>query len=118
MKDFTITEDSARKFKFTGEDWKADKIKFDEKFPGFGLRIRTDEETGTEHRSYIFQYKFGDQHRRLNCGTVGKVTADDARRAARRHAAKLVNHIDPATEKTEARTRASQTVGATIADYL
>jgi integrase len=115
---WTITEDSARKFKFGPKEWKADKIKFDEKFPGFGLRIRTDENTGRELRTYIFQYKLGHKHRRMNCGRVGKVTASQARKAAEGHAASLVHHKDPANERAAIRKEASRTIGATIAKYL
>lgn len=115
---WTITEDSAHKFKFPADERKPDKIKFDDKFPGFGLRIRTDETTGKEHRSYIFQYKIGSKHRRMNCGKVGKVTAGEARKAAERHAAALIHHKDPANERAVARNEASHTVGATIFDYL
>lgn len=118
MSVWTITEDSARKFKFPPDERKPDKIKFDDKFPGFGLRIRTDEKTGREHRTFIFQYKIGSKHRRMNCGKVGKVTAAEARKAAEKHAAKLVNHEDPANERATIRKVASHTVGATIADYL
>ena len=131
MSAWTITEDSARKFTMpvyedsgSLEDKskigkpKSDHVQFDEKFAGFGLRIRRDPETGNEHRSYIFQYKIGSKHRRLNCGAVGKVSADDARRAAKKHAAALINHEDPANKKEVARAQASHTIGATIADYL
>jgi integrase len=113
---WTITESTASKFKFPPEEWKADKIKFDDKFPGFGLRIRHSD--GREHRTYIFQYKLGGKQRRLNCGTVGKVTAADAREAAQRHAAAIINNKDPAKERADIRVAASQTVGARIADYL
>jgi integrase len=54
----------------------------------------------------------------MNCGAVGKVTAADARKAAARHAASLVNNVDPANERAKARTVASHTFGATIDDYL
>ena len=43
---WTITEDSARNFKFPPGEQRPDKIKFDGKFPGFGLRIRADQKTG------------------------------------------------------------------------
>jgi len=115
---WTITEDSARNFKFPAEEQRPDKIKFDGKFPGFGLRIRTDQKTGREHRSYIFQYKIGSRHRRLNCGKVGKVTAAEAREAAMTYALPLLNREDPANERVAPRQQPSHTVGATIADYL
>src|SRR5262245_3702456 len=111
MTQWTINEETARAYK--PKDVGADHIRFDDKFPGFGLRIRRNEDD-KEHRTYIFQYKIGDKHRRMNCGAVGKVKAADARKAAERHAASLVNNVDPANERAKARTMASHTFGATI----
>lgn len=115
---FTITEETAHSYKFPPNERRPDKIKFDDRFPGFGLRIRTDEETGREHRSYIFQYKLGAKHRRMNCGKVGKVAAAAARKTAEKHAAALVNHKDPANERAVIRKEAAHTVSAAIDDYL
>lgn len=112
---WTITEDTARSFK--PADPKADQIRFDGKFPGFGLRIRRGEH-GREFRSFVFQYKIGNKHRRMNCGKVGKVTAAAAREAAERHAARIVNGEDPANERAVARKEASYTLGAKITEYL
>jgi len=114
-KAWTITEDAARAFK--PSEPKADQIKFDEKFPGFGLRIRRGE-NGREHRSYIFQYKIGAKHRRMNCGKVGKVTAQAARKVAEQHAAAIIGHKDPANDRKMVRVTAAHTLAATIADYL
>jgi integrase len=115
---WTITEDSARNFNFPPEEQRPDKIKFDGEFPGFGLRLRTDQKTGREHRSYVFQCKIGSKHRRLNCGTVGKVTAAEARKTANKYAESLLNCEDPASERAAARQEPSHTIGATIPDYL
>jgi integrase len=115
---WTISEDTARNFNFPPEEQRPDKIKFDGEFPGFGLRIRTDQKTGREHRSYIFQYKIGSKHRRLNCGMVGKVTAAEARKTANKYAVALLNREDPANERAAAREEPCQTIGATIPDYL
>ena len=115
MKAWTITEDSARTFKPANP--KTDQIRFDEKFPGFGLRIRR-AEGGHEHRSFIFQYKIGAKHRRMNCGKVGKVTAAEARKTAERHAAKIINHTDPANERAVERKEASHTLEAAVTVYL
>jgi hypothetical protein len=49
------------------ERGKSEAIFFDDDVPGFGLRIR---EGGS--RSFIFQYKLGDKHRRM---ALGKATA-------------------------------------------
>ena len=111
---WTITEDSARTY---SPDPKPDQIKFDEKFKRFGLQIRRSED-GSEHRTYIFQYKVGPKHRRINCGKVGEVKAADARAAAERHAAALVNHEDPATKREVLRKEVAHTFGATVAKYL
>src|SRR5215467_12473168 len=49
------------------ERGKSEAIFFDDEIPGLGLRIR---EGGS--RSFIFQYKLGDKHRRM---ALGKATA-------------------------------------------
>src|SRR5262245_42565973 len=115
---WTITEDSARNFKFPAAEQRPDKIKFDSEFPGFGLRIRTDQKTGREHRSYIFQYKIGSKQRRLNCGEVGKVTETEGRKAATKYALALLNGEDPANQRGPVRQEPSHTIGETIQDYL
>ena len=74
-----------------------DKIVWDAKFPGFGLRTRDGK------RSWIFQYKFGDQTRRIKLGGP-ELTKDGARQLAiaekgKLAAAKLGHGLDPAAER-------------------
>ena len=56
---------------------KTETIVFDEDLPGFGLRIRAG---GT--RSWIFQYKIGNQNRRITLGTLAALTPARARETA------------------------------------
>ena len=48
---------------------KADHIEWDDDIPGFGVRLR---EGGA--RGFVFQYKVGGRHRRMNLGAVSAVT--------------------------------------------
>ena len=92
---------------------KTEAIVFDEDLPGFGLRIRAG---GT--RSWIYQYKIGNQNRRITLGSLAALTPARARETAGDlHAAVRLGR-DPAGEKTEGRARAAETMGAVIAFYL
>jgi integrase len=92
---------------------KADHIAWDNDVPGLGLRLR---EGGS--RTLIFQYKVGDRQRRMNLGAVSAVNFEKARKAARNlyHRVKLGE--DPASDKTDAKVRLAETLGATIKLYL
>ena len=54
---------------------KSETIVFDEDLPGFGLRIRAGGK-----RTWVYQFKVGNQHRRM---TLGSVTALSPQRRAR-----------------------------------
>ena len=56
-----LTEQKASTLKL--EPGQTDRIEFDDAIPGFGIRLR---EGGS--RTWIFQYKFGDKHRRIKLG--------------------------------------------------
>ena len=92
---------------------KTETIVFDEDLPGFGVRVRVG---GT--RSWIFQYKIGNQNRRITLGSLAALTPARARETAGDlHAAVRLGR-DPAGEKTEGRTRAAETMGAVVQSYL
>jgi hypothetical protein len=84
-------------------------IMFDDVLPGFGLRLRRG-----GSRVWIYQYKIGDQHRRLTLGSATAVSLSQARKSAVELHAKVRLGRDPAGEKAEGRVRAAETVGATL----
>src|SRR6516225_1321710 len=72
-------------------------IVWDAKLPGFGLRTRNGK------RTWVFQYKLGNQHRRIKLGGP-ELSRDKARQLAlaekgKLAAAKLGHGLDPAAER-------------------
>jgi len=90
-----------------------DQIFWDEEMPGFGLRIRN-----RHHRTFITQYKLGDQQRRINLGTVGKVNLKNARNHARIIFGEVAAGKDPGDTKAQVRRTVAHSLGATIPKYL
>ena len=79
-------------------------IIWDTKLPGFGLRTRNGK------RTWILQYKLGNQNRRIKLGGP-ELTRDKARQLAQAEkgklaAAKLGHGLDPAAEREKRRTEA------------
>jgi integrase len=95
---------------------KTDHIVFDDAMPGFGVRIRAGGKT--EHRTFVFQYKIGAKHRRINLGNVAKVSLEDAKAEARRIFGDVAHGRDPALKKAVAREEASKTLAAIVERYL
>ena len=73
---------------------KADIILFDDKLPGFGLRIRSGGK-----KTWIAQYRFGTAQRRLNIGSIDEVNAAKARQSAADIFAKVRLGQDPQAER-------------------
>jgi integrase len=92
---------------------KTDHIEWDDDVAGFGLRLR---EGGG--RSFVFQYKIGGRHRRLNLGAVSAIDVGKARETAKDLYARVRLGQDPAGEKTEAKVKAAETFAATAARFL
>ncbi len=94
-------------------DGKDEVICFDDAVPGLGLRLRRG-----GSRSWVFQFKIGDRHRRMSLGSASAIRLADARETARDlHAAVRLGR-DPASEKAEGRVRAAETVAAVLRTYL
>jgi integrase len=79
-------------------------IVWDTKLPGFGLRTRNGK------RTWIFQYKIGNQNRRIKLGGP-ELTRDRARQLAQAEKgklaeAKLGHGLDPAAEREKRKTEA------------
>jgi integrase len=103
---------------------KTDQLFWDDDIPGFGLRLR-----GGGSRSWVFQYALGDKQRRLSLGAAtpesfstvkdkdGKIKLGIRDQVAQLHA-KVKLGQDPASDKTEARKRASDTFETIAKKYL
>ena len=90
-----------------------DKIFFDDDLPGFGLRLRYGGK-----RTWIVQYRVGAKQRRVTLGTMEKLDAENARKAAKTALSKVQLGHDPQSEKAEARAQAAVTLGSVVDVYL
>jgi hypothetical protein len=94
---------------------KADHVEWDDDLPAFGVRMRGDSKT------WLVQYRVGQQQRRESLGDVRKVRLEDARKAAQQRFAQVRLGVDPAAEKAKAKVAAAAaklTLGAVIEPYL
>jgi integrase len=81
----------------TAPEGKADHVYWDDTLPGFGLRFRGNS------RTWIIQYRIGQQQRRESLGDIRKITLDAARNIARTRFAQIQLGTDPGAEKAKAR---------------
>ena len=63
---------------------------WDAELPGFGVRVYP-----SGRRAFLIQYRAGRRTRRLDLGTFGKVTADEARKAAKAAFGEIARGRDP-----------------------
>jgi Arm DNA-binding domain len=83
-----------------------EKITFDDALSGFGLRLRRAADGGLL-RSFVAQYRTTrGRTRRVKLGSAEKVTAAEARKAARKVLARAELGNDPQAEKAAARKKA------------
>src|SRR3954469_16852043 len=70
---------------------------WDEKLPGFGLRVQT-----SGSKAYVAKYRAGSGRsaptRRLTLGPVGRLTPDEARRLAKKVLGSVAHGMDPAAQ--------------------
>jgi integrase len=92
---------------------KSEWIVFDEKLPGFGMRLRAGGK-----RTWIIQYRVGRKQRRKTLGSVDKVSAARAREAAGIDLAEVQLGSDPQAKKNETRARAAETLEAISTRFL
>ena len=86
---------------------KTDRIFFDDKLPGFGIRFRQ----GSKRQSYVVQYERGGEQRRLTLeGSAAIIDPDDARKWAKQQLAKVTLGGDPGGDKATARAKAKITL--------
>src|SRR5262245_63311111 len=84
---------------------KAETIVFDDDLPGFGIRLRAG-----GARTWIYQYKIGNQQRRITLGSLAALSPARARETAGDLHAAVRLGDDPAGTKSEGRVRASETM--------
>jgi hypothetical protein len=92
---------------------KTETIVFDDDLSGFGIRIRAG-----GSRTWVYQFKIGDQHRRITLGSLAALTPARARESAAELYAAVRLGRDPAGEKFEGRVRAAETMAAVLPAYL
>jgi hypothetical protein len=95
---------------------KADVIYFDDDLAGFGLRLRRSGDV--IRKAWVVQYRKGRSTRRVKLAPFEAMTADAARKAAR----KLLGHVwtghDPQAERQAKRDREEHTLRKVAADYV
>jgi integrase len=92
---------------------KKEMIVFDEEMRGFGLRLR---EGGK--KTWIAQYRFGKQQRRVTIGTTATLSLDSARAEAAKILSAVTLGTDPQVAKFTAREAAATTFRSVVQDYL
>src|SRR6516164_8226526 len=90
---------------------KVDLIHFDDDLPGFGIRLRGGDRV---RRTWIAQYRAHGRTRRMKIGAAEKLTADEARKAARKILAKVELGQDPQGEKAAARLKEAHTLRSVV----
>jgi integrase len=106
-----FTEANVKSFKAPAG--KSDHIEFDDSMPGFGLRVR-----GGERKYYIAQYRVGKKSGRTTLGNASKVTLADAKVHAKKVFDLVAAKVNPATQRTKAAAKASQTFDRYIDPFL
>jgi integrase len=92
---------------------KSDAIFFDDKIPGFGIRLRAG---GSQ--SWVFQYKFANMHHRMVLGKVSAMKPEAARKIAEKHHAAIKDGRNPATERAVRTAQAANTFGQLVGQYM
>jgi integrase len=95
---------------------KSDAIFFDRDLPGFGVRLRASGDR--VRRTWIAQYRAQGRTRRVLVGTPEKVTAADARTAAKKILAAVELGGDPQDAKAVKRQQSARTVRLLVSAYL
>jgi integrase len=96
---------------------KTDVIHFDDALPGFGFRLRAGA-GGKVLRSWVVQYRHAGAGRRFLIGSAEKLTAEQARAAAKTVLAKVALGEDPQGDKDVRRSKDKSTFRAVADEYL
>jgi integrase len=96
---------------------KGEEFLWDTELAGFGYRLRRRADGGLL-RSFCAQYRANGRARRVNVGGADKITAAQAREAARRILARVELGHDPQAEKQAQRVQAARTFQSVVDAYL
>ena len=80
---------------------------WDETLKGFGYLCRLDS-SGVIRKSFVIQYRFGKQQRKLKLGDANKLNVDQARKKAEKLFAQILLGSDPQAEKEAERNEAAR----------
>jgi integrase len=100
------------------EDGEKEKFFWDDELTGFGLRLRREDEDSRVHRCWIAAYRVKGRYRRMTIGNYPKVSAEDARTAAKKIFGRVAHGEDPMAERQAQRLGAARSLRAVIDDYL
>jgi integrase len=97
-------------------DGKREKFFWDDDLTGFALRLRS--EGSRLHKTWVAQYRAKGRNRRMTIGDYAKLSAEEARTAAKAILGQVLLGKDPMAEKQAQRLGAARTLRAVIDDYL
>ena len=95
---------------------KREKFFWDDDLTGFALRLRG--EGGRLHRTWVAGYRAKGRYRRMTIGDYAKLTAEQARLAAKQILGRVALGEDPMAERQRERLGAAKNLRAVIDDYL
>jgi integrase len=98
-------------------DGKTDRIFFDDTLPGFGYRLRLSAD-GKVNANWIAQYRRAGGTRRVLIGAAAKISAEQARKAAKKVLGAVALGDDPQVDRRDRRNKDQHTVRSVVAEYL
>jgi integrase len=100
-------------------DGKTEKFYWDDELKGFGFRLRREDKKGSRlSRTWVAQYRAKGRGRRQTIGDSAKVSAEEARAAAKVIFGEVAKGKDPQGEKQRQRLGAARTLRSVADDYL
>ena len=100
-------------------DGKTEKFYWDDELKGFGFRLRREDKKGSHlSRTWVAQYRAKGRGRRQTIGDSAKVSAEEARAAAKVIFGEVAKGKDPQGEKQRQRLGAARTLRSIADDYL
>jgi integrase len=97
---------------------KTDHIEWDDALSGFGYRLRAGAAGKALLRSWIVQYRRAGGTRRITLGAAGVVSAEQARKEAKKLLGRAAIGQDPQADRRERRDKDRHTLRSVAAEYL